>query len=88
MLKRYREINGLNEVNFKYDKETDSLVIIFRHTDIEDTEEIRPGVIADFDEEGLLVSLEILNASKKVESPDRINYYSVENEPVLKVADH
>ena len=32
-------------MTFKYDKETDSLVIIFRHTEIEDTEEIRPGVI-------------------------------------------
>ncbi len=74
-------------MNFKYDKETDSLVIIFRHTEIEDTEEIRPGVIADFDEDGLLVSLEILNASKKVESPDRVRYYSIEAEPVLKVAD-
>ncbi len=75
-------------MDFKYDKETDSLVIIFRNAEIEDTEEIRPGVIADFDEEGLLISLEILNASKKVESPDRIKYYSVEAEPALKVADH
>jgi uncharacterized protein YuzE len=75
-------------MNFKYDKETDSLLIIFRHTEIEDTEEIRPGIIVDFDEEGLLVSLEILNASKKVESPERIKYYSLEDEPVLKVADH
>jgi uncharacterized protein YuzE len=75
-------------MNIKYNKETDSLVIIFRHTEIEDTEEIRPGVIADFDEEGLLVSLEILNASKKVESPDRIKYYSLEAEPALKVADN
>lgn len=74
-------------MNFKYDKETDSLVIIFRHAEIEETEEIRPGVIADFDKEGLLVSLEILNASKKVEAPDRVRYYSIEAEPVLKVAD-
>ena len=75
-------------MDFKYDKETDSLVIIFRNAEIEDTEEIRPGVIADFDEEGLLISLEILNASKKVESPDRIKYYSVEAKSALKVADH
>lgn len=75
-------------MNFKYDKETDSLIIIFRPTEIEDTEEIRPGVIADFDEQGLLVSLEILNASQKVESPDRINSYSLEDEPMLKLADH
>lgn len=75
-------------MNLKYDKATDSLVIIFRPTEIEDSEEIKPGVIADFDEEELLVSLEILNAPKKVESPERIKYYSLEDEPVLKVADH
>jgi len=75
-------------MNFKYDKETDSLLITFRHTGIVDTEEIRPGVIVDFDKEGAIVSLEILNASKKVEFPDRIKYYSVKPEPVLKVADH
>ncbi|MBI5216288.1 MAG: DUF2283 domain-containing protein [Ignavibacteriae bacterium] len=33
---------------------------------IDDSDEIRPGVIADFDKEGSLVSIEILNASKKV----------------------
>ena len=75
-------------MNFKYDKETDSLLIIFRHAEIEDTEEIRPGIIADFDEEGAIVSLEILNASKKIEFPDKIKYSSVEAEPALKVADH
>ena len=35
---------------------------------VDETEEIRPGVLADLDENGALVSLEILNASKKVDA--------------------
>jgi uncharacterized protein YuzE len=63
-------------MKFEYDKETDSLVIIFRNAEIDDTEEIRSGVIADFDEDGSLVSIEILNASKKIEALNEIVYDS------------
>ena len=57
-----------------YDKETDTLLIILSERRIEETEEIRTGVIADFDKSGSLVSLEILNASKKVESLNKVMY--------------
>lgn len=65
-------------MTFKYDKATDSLVIVLRSSEIDDSEEIRPGVIADFDMDGSLVSIEILNASKKVEVLNQIEY----SEPV------
>jgi uncharacterized protein YuzE len=51
-----------------YDKETDSLSIKFRTVDIEETDEIRPGVLLDVDENDEMVSLEILNASNKIDS--------------------
>jgi len=35
---------------------------------VDDSEEIRPGVIVDFSEDGSIISLEILNASKKIET--------------------
>jgi uncharacterized protein YuzE len=63
-------------MTLQYDKETDSLVIIFRGGEVDDTEEIRPGIIADFDETGAMVSLEILNASKKIESLNEVTYNS------------
>ena len=59
-----------------YDKETDSLTISFLNERIDDSEEIRPGVIADFDQAGALVSIEILNASKKVQSLNEVAYNS------------
>ena len=51
-----------------YDKETDTLLIVLKGNAIEETEEIRPGVLADLDDTGALVSLEILNASRKVDT--------------------
>ena len=51
-----------------YDKETDTLLIVLKGNAIEETEEIRPGVLADLDETGALVSLEVLNASRKVDA--------------------
>jgi uncharacterized protein YuzE len=51
-----------------YDKETDTLLIVLTKKAIDETEEIRPGVLADLDATGSLVSLEILNASRKVDT--------------------
>lgn len=51
-----------------YDKETDTLLIVLKSNAIDETEEIRPGVLADLDATGSLVSMEILNASRKVDA--------------------
>ena len=69
-------------MDIKYDKETDSLSIVLLDNPIDDSDEIRPGVIADFDKDGSLVSIEILNASKKVRRLNEIGY----NQKVLQVA--
>ncbi len=55
-----------------YDKITDSLSIKFRTAEIEESDEISPGVLVDLDYAGGMVSLEILNASKKVDSVEAI----------------
>ncbi len=61
-------------MKIKYNEETDSLVVNFCEKEIDDSEEIRPGVIADFAGDGTLVSIEVLRASKKIESLDEITY--------------
>lgn len=61
-------------MKLRYDKETDTLVFSLRSNEIEETEEIRTGVLADLDKDGNLVSLEVLNASKKVESLHELVY--------------
>ena len=45
-----------------YDSEANALYVRFSEAAIVETEELRPGLIVDFDKEGRIVGLEMLNA--------------------------
>jgi uncharacterized protein YuzE len=53
-------------MRIEYDKETDALTITFREARIKESDEVRPGVIADFGHDGSVVGFEVLGASKVV----------------------
>jgi uncharacterized protein YuzE len=57
-----------------YDPEVDVLRILFRDAPIEESDENKPGVILDYDRDGNVVGLEILNASRRVENPRGMEY--------------
>ncbi len=57
-----------------YDPEVDILRILFSNTQIEESDEDKPGVILDYDKDGNIVGLEILDASKRMENPRAIEY--------------
>jgi uncharacterized protein YuzE len=57
-----------------YDQETDTLTVIFTDSPVVESDEDKPGVILDYDEKGNLVSLEILDASRRVSIPSKIEY--------------
>lgn len=57
-----------------YDRETDTLTVIFTESLVVESDEDKPGVILDYDEKGNLVSLEILDASRRVTVPSKIEY--------------
>lgn len=57
-----------------YDRETDTLTIILSDMPVVESDEDKPGVILDYDAQGNLVSLEILDASHRVKSPSHIDY--------------
>jgi uncharacterized protein YuzE len=58
-----------------YDTSTDTLSIIFNaDARVAESDEDKPGVILDYDEHGNLVSLEILDASKRVSEARRIDF--------------
>ncbi len=57
-----------------YDRETDTLTVIFLDTPVAESDEDKPGIILDYDEAGNLVSLEILDASRRVMTPTSIEY--------------
>lgn len=56
-------------MKIRYDRETDTMVITFKEQRIKESDEVRPGVIADFGYDGGIVRFEILDASKHVEDP-------------------
>jgi uncharacterized protein YuzE len=61
-----------------YDARTDTLSIILKaDAAIAESDEDKPGVILDYDEDGNLVSLEILDASKRVSDARRIEFETV-----------
>jgi uncharacterized protein YuzE len=61
-----------------YDARTDTLSIILKSDAIvAESDEDKPGVILDYDEDGNLVSLEILDASKRVTEARRIEFETV-----------
>ena len=57
-----------------YDRETDTLTVIFTESPVAESDEDKPGVILDYDTDGNLVSLEIMDASRRVSVPGKIEY--------------
>jgi uncharacterized protein YuzE len=58
-----------------YDPEVDILRILFSSdVEIEESDEDKPGVILDYDRNGNIVGLEILDASKRMENPRSVEY--------------
>jgi len=57
-----------------YDRHTDSMVVELRSgVSVAESDERRPGVVFDWDADGNLVSIEILDASRRVSGPDRVD---------------
>ncbi|MBM3744528.1 MAG: DUF2283 domain-containing protein [Acidobacteria bacterium] len=61
-------------MKIRYDKQTDSLVITLRDERIKESDEVRPGVIADFGYDGGVVRFEILGASRLVANTQEIQF--------------
>ena len=64
-----------------YDPEVDTLTITFRDAPIEESDEEKPGLIIDYDREGNVVGLEVLNASRRMEDPRSMEYAVRASEP-------
>ena len=58
----------------KYDREVDVLSIVLSDALVEESDEDKPGVILDYDKDGNVVGLEILDASKRMGDPMSVEY--------------
>ena len=62
-----------------YDPRTDTLTVILKeNTPVAESDEEKPGVILDYDEVGNLISLEILDASRRVTETRRMEFQLAE----------
>ena len=57
-----------------YDRKTDTLTITLREARVRESDEVRPGVIADFGYDGDIVSFEVLEASSHVENATEMQF--------------
>jgi uncharacterized protein YuzE len=58
----------------KYDKDVDILYVSFSDEVIYESDEDKKGVILDYTAEGHIVGIEILNASKQIGNPAKVEY--------------
>jgi uncharacterized protein YuzE len=61
-------------VKVTYDPEVDVLRILLSDAPVEESDEDKPGVILDYDKDGNIVGLEILEASKRTSNPRSVEY--------------
>ena len=61
-------------MNITYDPSVDVLRIILENSEIDESDEEIEGIIMDYNVNGKLVGIEILDASQRVDNPYVMNY--------------
>jgi uncharacterized protein YuzE len=63
----------------RYDRRADILTVILKEgVAVAESDEGRPGVILDFDDDGNLLSLEVLDASRRVTEAKSVDFQLTE----------
>ncbi len=57
-----------------YDQKTDTMTVIFKEASVEESDEAKSGIIIDYDSQGDIVSIEILDAKKRITQPTQVSY--------------
>ncbi|HMT10857.1 MAG: DUF2283 domain-containing protein [Ignavibacteria bacterium] len=58
----------------KYDAEVDIMRIQFNDKPVSESDEEKAGIILDYDENGKVIGIEILDASQKMINPKSVEY--------------
>lgn len=61
-------------MKIKYDKEVDVLYIVFSENKIKESDEEKSGIILDYDKQGSIVGIEIMDASKRMKNLTKVEY--------------
>ncbi|NJN24469.1 MAG: DUF2283 domain-containing protein [Acaryochloridaceae cyanobacterium RL_2_7] len=57
-----------------FDPQQDILQVCFKAASIEETSQIAPGLILDYDEDGNVIGLELRKASQRMDNPQGIDF--------------
>lgn len=55
-------------MKIEYDQQADAMYIRLRAGDVAESEEVRPGVVLDFDAQGQVLGIEMLDVSKRTDN--------------------
>ena len=59
----------------RYDKRTDTLTMLLKeNASVAESDEEKPGLILDYDDHGDIVSIEVLDASRRVTEARRVDF--------------
>ncbi|OGU40112.1 MAG: hypothetical protein A2X61_06925 [Ignavibacteria bacterium GWB2_35_12] len=61
-------------MKIRYDKEVDVFNLQLSDAEIVETDEVKPGLIIDYNKNGNIVNIEIINASKHISHPNKVEY--------------
>ena len=56
-------------MKIEYDQQADAIYIRLRVGVVAESEEVRPGVVLDFDAQGQVLGIEMLDVSKRTDNP-------------------
>lgn len=61
-------------MKIKYNKEADAMYLRFSDADVAESDEDKPGIIIDYDKDGRIVGIELLDASQRTDNPASVVY--------------
>ncbi|NCW78018.1 MAG: DUF2283 domain-containing protein, partial [Oxalobacteraceae bacterium] len=56
-------------MKIEYDQQADAMYIRLRAGKVIESEEVRPGVVLDFDAQGQVLGIEMLDVSQRTDNP-------------------
>lgn len=61
-------------MNIKFDKEADAIYLKLSDAEVAESDEEKPGIVIDYDKDGNIVGIELLDASQKTDNPSSVIY--------------
>jgi uncharacterized protein YuzE len=71
-------------MKIEYSKHADAIYVYFKEDYVASSREIEDGVVIDFDKEGQLIGIEVLDVSQRFRMSDIVNV-NIENLPIEAV---